>query len=231
MTANEQKTHWPEKMTFKQKLEALRISEDDFHFYTSTFIQDRHRYVIKEAGQEWKEAKFRNERNIPLSDDVIAYHLLGKYTIGTIEPRKTQQFCVTIEHIKDLGPFYDKILTYLQTPLIFFDSETRHLFFHTHLDFIISPDKLASILSWQLDHRGIGRCPAPYKIFPGISEFLRLPLGSESYVVDPKSLEAIYPGNEVKGAIEFMRSHLKRRTFPELFPGLKKNDGYPSHRW
>jgi hypothetical protein len=218
-------------MTFGEKLEVLQISEDDFHFYTSTFIQDRHRYVIKEAGQAWKEAKTRNERNIPLSDDVIAYHLLGKYTIGTAEPKKTQQFCVTIEHIKDFGHFYELILTYLQTPLVFFDSETRHLFFHTHLDFVISSDKLALILSWELDHRGIGRCPAPYKIFPGISGFLRLPLGRESYVIDPQSLKIAYPCSEVKGAIEFIRSHLRRRNFSDLFPDLKKNDGYPNHRW
>jgi hypothetical protein len=226
---SQNQNHWPEKMTFDEKLQTLQISKDDFHFYTSTFIQDRSRFFIKEGEKEWEEVKSRNGKSVPLNDNAICYHLLQKYTIGTVGPKKTQQFCVTIEWIKDFRSFYEQIVAYLQTPLVFFDSETKHLFFHTHIDFSISSEKLPLVLSWELDHRGIRRCPASYRIFPDSSPFLRLPLGRGSSVVDPQTLKVACPGSEVKSAIEFIKSHLRRRKFSELFPDLKRNDSYTNH--
>jgi hypothetical protein len=219
-----------QQQKLEEKLNVLEISERDLQLYSSTFIQDRTRYLINEAGQGWKEAKTRNDKNIPLTSDLVASHLLGKHTVATVGPKKTQQFCVIIECVRGLRPFYEKIITYLQTPLVFFNSGTEHLFFYTHLDFSISSEKLPLVLSFELDRIGLRRCPAPYRIFPGICEFLRLPLGKESFMVDPQTLHVAFPGSEVKAAIEFIRTRLRVLRFSELFPGVKNNAGYPNHR-
>ena len=83
----QQEKQWPERMTFGEQLQLLRISENDFRFYTSTFVQDRDRYLIKETGQTWREAKTKNGKSVPMTDGTVTCHLLSKYEIATVAPK------------------------------------------------------------------------------------------------------------------------------------------------
>ena len=192
---NQQENRWPERMTLEAKLEALQIFEDDFHFYTSTFVQDRSRYLIKEAGQTWREAKTKNGKSAPMTDAILSYHLLGKYEIATAAPKITRHCCVIVQYIEEFRHLYGKITSYLRTPLVFFDKETSRLHYYTHFDFSISPEKLSLIMSWELDRIGIMPSLSHY-IFPHYPAFLRLPLGRDSFVIDPQALKPVCKGTD-----------------------------------
>jgi|GEM_PF-3245965 hypothetical protein len=45
--------NFPARMSLREKLERLRISERNFEFYCSTFIRDSSCYLKKKADSEW----------------------------------------------------------------------------------------------------------------------------------------------------------------------------------
>jgi hypothetical protein len=225
MLIDRQQNQWPEKMTFEEKLEVLQISDDDFHFYTSTFVQDRSRYLIKESEKDWEEVKSKNGKNVPLNDNAIGYHLLGKYAIATVAPKTSRYLCLktaVISHPEVL-PFYQEAIQWFQTPLIFFFRDTRLLQLYAHLDFTMSTDKLFHLTARESAFRRISRGLAYWEIRPLGDRFLRLPLGNYSVVLDPQTLKPACNG--VKEEIEFIRRHLKRSTFKQLFPEFERKFG------
>jgi hypothetical protein len=230
MPITQQENHWPEKMTFEEKLEALQISEVDFHFYTSTFIQDRRRYLIKETGKEWEEMKSKNGKSVPLNDNAICYHLIGKYTIASVAPRISRYLCLVTGVMSNSGviPFYQEAIQWLQTPLIFFSRNTRLLQFYAHFNFTMSTEKLFSIVTGEPAFSRISRGFVYWEIRPLGDRFLRLPLGNDSVVIDPQTFKPACDG--VKEGIEFIRHQLRPRTFKQMFPEFEMKFGNPSNR-
>ena len=124
---------------------------------------------------------------------------------------------------------YGRITSYLQTPLVFYDKETRSLHYYAHFEFSIRPEKLSLIMSWELDR--IGLMPSlSYTIFPHYPAFLRPPLGRDSFLIDSQTLKPVCKGTQTKEAIAFIRSHLTRRTFRDLFPNLLPREERPTYR-
>lgn len=230
MSITQQENHWPEKMTFGEKLEALQISEDDFHFYTSTFIQDRSRYLIKETEKEWEEMKSKNGRSVPLNDNAICYHLMGKYAIASVAPRTSRYFCLVTGVISNSGviPFYQEAIQWLQTPLIFFSGDTRLLWFYAHFNFTMSTEKLFRIVAREPAFSRISHGLVYWEIRPLGDRFLRLPLGNDSVVIDPQTFKPVCDG--VKDSIEFIRRQLRPRTFKQLFPEFERKFGNSQNR-
>jgi hypothetical protein len=217
--SNDQPIQWPEKMTMEEKLQRLQITAGDLEFYASKFVQDRSCFFINE-GQGLKEAKIPNGKSLRLTNHIIAYHLLGKYEVAIVAPDKIRQCCLIVQYVREFQYVYERITTHLRTPLVFFDRETSSLHYYVHFDFSIHTEKLFRIMSWELDRIGISP-HLIYKIFPHHPEFLRLPLGRDSFLIEPQSLKIACKGPDAKVGIEFIRQNLIRRSFKDLFPSVK----------
>ena len=225
---SQKQNYWPEKMAFEEKLGALQISEDDFHFYTSTFIQDRSWFLIKEGEKDWEEMKSKNAKSVPLNDHAICYHLIGKYAIASVAPRISRYLCLVTGVLSNSGviPFYQEAIQWLQTPLIFFSHNTRVLQFYAHFNFKISTEKLFGVVVGEPAFSRISRGLVYWEIRPFSDRFLRLPLGNGSVVIDPQTFKPACDG--VKDGIEFIRHQLRPRDFKELFPEFERKFGDPS---
>jgi len=222
---NQQENHKPERVTLEEKLGALQISKDDFHFYTSTFVQDRSRYLIKEEGQSWREVKTKNGKSAPLADNIVASHLSGLYEIATAAPMKARHCCIIVQYVEEFRHLYGRIASYLKTPLVFYDRRTKRLHYYCHFDFLISPKKLFLVMSWELDHIGIMPQLSSYQIFPHRPLSMRLPLGKDSFLIDPQTVKVVCNGTELKEAIGVIRERLTYRSFKDLFPTIPDRNG------
>lgn len=222
---NDQQNLRQERTTFEEKLEALKISQDDFHFYTSTFVQDRSRYLIKEEGQSWREVKTKNGRSAPLTESIVGCHLLRQFEIATVGPKKARHCCVIVQYIEEFRHLYGRIASYLKTPLAFYDRRTKRLHYYCHFDFLISPKKLFPVMSWELEHIGIMPQLSSYQIFPHRPLFMRLPLGKDSFLIDPQTVKIVCQGTELKEAIGVIREGFRHCSFKDLFPSISDRNG------
>ncbi|HPD60853.1 MAG TPA: hypothetical protein PKV48_03725 [Thermodesulfobacteriota bacterium] len=212
---------WPARLTLKEKLQQLGISEQEFDFYCETFVESGSMYRIKEPGSEWIIPK-RNGRNIPLSRNVIAYHLLGKYWISTFSFQITSHLCLDLDQSPSFVRNYNAIMKWLRTPpLVFQSSASKGLHIYIFLDFKIRSEKLFKITRHVLESKGVWVHPGACEIFPAENKSLRLPLGAESILRHPQTLRPI--STNLNEAIKYIKANLRPYPFQELFPGLARN--------
>lgn len=210
----------PKRMNFSQKLERLRISEDQFNFYWRTFIQDHTRYRIKEKASDWYVVKSRNGQNVKLTRDVVAYHLLGKHWISVFGPILPRYICIDLDPSPERDDIYWKITHRISSPLTFQSSDRKglHVYIFLSADFPIRAEKLYNITERALKYMGIEAAPGICEIFPRPTRSLRLPLGDGSFLLDPRTLAPLC--TDLKQTLDIMESNLRRYSFVELFPEL-----------
>jgi hypothetical protein len=212
---------WPPRMTLDEKMERLGISNEDFEFYCRTFVHNWSRYRIKKVGEEWSLAKNGN-RDIPLTKNAVAYHLLGKYWISTFAPEKAGYLCLDLDPTPDIQETYSRVVQWLKYPLVFQSSDRGglHVYALFNPDFRISPEKLFNITFKLLELRGTKVGPGSCEIFPFPNKSIRLPLGTGSILLDHKSLRPL--ATDLKEVFRFIRKNCRRYSFKELYPDLWK---------
>ena len=214
-----QQIQWPSRMTMEEKLQRLQITQGDLDFYSSTFVKDRIHFLINE-GQGWIQAKTSSGNDFPLSDNVLAYHLLGKYWVAVYSPEISPYLCLAATVVPDASEYFAAVLQWLQTPLIFFSERRQRIQFYAHLDFPIRTRKLSTLTIGELDVRGLIRGPVTWQHFPVEGKSISLPLGRDSVLLRPDTFKPL--GTDLKGSIQFIRENLTRRRFKAMFPAIAR---------
>jgi hypothetical protein len=225
MHADSNNNIWPDRMTLDEKLKRLGISKRHLQSYMRTFVQNPQQYLIKYEAEGWKAVKSKTGKFVPLNENSIGFHLLGKYSVATFSPDVTRYLCLDLDRTPGLMTTYAFILDWLESPLVFLSSESRglHVYIFFDIGFCIKPEKLVSITSKELEIRKIPTGPGICEIFPSPNKFLRLPLGQGSMILDPRTLNPLC--QDLKESIEFIRKNLRMFSFEELFPGLARKIG------
>jgi len=216
---------WTLKMTMREKLEALGISEHAFKFYCEVFIQNWQRYMIKKDNQDWQVIKSKTGKFVKLDEHVIGYHLLGKYWVGVFAPQVPPYLCIDIDASESLPLIYRTVRAWVTHPIVFQSSGSKglHVYAFLEFNFPIRAKKLISITSMELKMRGVETEPGICEAFPVPNKFLRLPLGKGSCLLDPKTLTPMRV--TLAESIKFIKDNLYRHRFGELFPGLYRKIG------
>lgn len=210
------------RMTLIEKLERLQLSEEDFEFYCSTFIKNWSRYNRKESHGDWFLVKNKRGRPVYLPKDVVANHLLGKFSIATFPDKLARYFCLDIDQSSEKMAIYRSVKKWLGAPLVFQSSTSGGLHIYAHLapDFPISVQKLLSITEATCKATRINLSPGVCEVFPRPGKALRLPLGPGSFLLDPESLSPIC--TDVGTALRHMSKNIKYYSFQDLFPQLAR---------
>jgi len=212
----------PARMSFAEKLERLQISEDAFDFYWSTFIKNPSRYNRKEWDGDWFLVKNKRGRPVHLPKDVVANHLLGKFSIATFPDKLPRYLCLDIDRSSEQMAVYRIVKEWLKVPLVFQSSSSAglHIFAHLIPTFVICIQKLLSITEATCKVMRINLSPGVCEVFPRPGKGLRLPLGQGSFVLDPESLKPIC--TDVGTAIRFIAENIRYYSFQDLFPQLAR---------
>ena len=215
-------TRWPARMSLNEKLKRLQISEDDFELYCFIFIKDWSRYCRKEIGGEWFMVRNRREKPVRLIRHVVGYHLLKKFWISTFPGKIARYLCFDIDESPEQLAIYRILKEWVKNPLVFRSSSSGglHIYIHFAPEFLISVQKLQSIAKATCKRLGINVAPGVCEIFPNRIRSLRLPLGRESFLLDPESLNPIC--TDVGTAIRHIKNNIRYYSFEDLFPQLAK---------
>jgi hypothetical protein len=216
---------WSLKMTLKEKLEVLGISEEDFRFYGEVFIQTRQSYMIRKDDANWYVIKNRAGNLVKMSKHAVAYHLMQKYWVATFAPEVSQYLVIDIDSSPNFLLVYNAVREWLPHSLVVLSSDRKGIHVYAFMDpaFHIRTHKLFSAATMELKIRGIGTAPGTCEVFPAQNRYLRLPLGKGSYLLDPKTLTSMKIS--LPESIKFIRQNLWRHRFEELFPGLYRKVG------
>ena len=213
---------WPSRMTLREKLELLQISEEDFEFYCEGFIKNWDRYTIMKDNVDWHVIKTKTGKLVKLDEHAVAYHLLGKYWVGTFAPQIARHLSIDIDFSEKLPSIYRIVRDWVPHPIVFQSSNSGglHVYAFLHFGFPIRANKLHSVTTIELRIRKVETAPGICEVFPAPNKSLRLPLGRGSYLLDPLTLRPM--NMDLKASIEFIRTNFYRHSLGELFPGLQR---------
>ena len=214
-----------QRLSDKEKLDRLGLSERDFENYQRLFIGDRWRYVKRDSQRDtWRTLYF------PLQDGTVLYHLQGRYWIGNFGRPVTEAIAIDLDKGKDLFDRYELVLkTINQEPLIFESSKSGGLHLYYRLDTVQPTRQVSQIIERFLETKGIRVESGKIEIYPSTARALRLPLGRDSYLLD-SDLRIMADRPEAMRQVSFLVEFdkLDRLSLPELeynLTLLKKAEG------
>ncbi len=177
------------KHSILELLKKAGISKEDFEFYVHQFASNRHPYLVPYGKHEWRRGKGDG-----ITDTQIAKHLAETSRYGVTGGEYTDYFVIDID-IKDptkagKRDFYRRmeIARELFPAGLLIQSSSSggvHLY-----QFLLEPvllDDLIQLVSIRLHFRGIQAQAGKYEI-DKLKHGLRLPLGKDSYILDPDTL-------------------------------------------
>jgi len=214
------------RMSLSEKLDKLQMPSEVFMFYCNLFIRNWTRYCRRNIGGDWFLVKNKQGRLVPLTKDVIANHLLGKFWIATFPQKIARYICFDVDQSAEQMAIYRVLMEWFRVPLIFRSSSNHglHLYCYLACDFHITVQKLINITKIELLKRGVEARPGICEIFPDPTKPLRLPLGKDSFLLDPQTLQPF--SADLTESIRLIGESIIPQTFQDLFPGLwkKKNE-------
>jgi len=175
--------------SIQEKLQAAGLSQEDCEFYCRQFASCRRPY-IKRKDDSWRYCKYHS-----LQDDQIADHLAEINTYGTTSGPETDYIVIDIDlhdnsinSKKDFHKRLERIYELFPASVLIRSSSSGgiHLyqFFEDH-------HPLQDVLQFtenRLRHASLYLAPGRIELFPRENRGLRLPLGKDSYLLDPETL-------------------------------------------
>lgn len=190
------------------QLADIGLSIEDYEFFLDTFVGHRFDFAIKPVEKEgWFLV-----RNAPLTHRLLLGHLSGSPIVATgcrwdssTKTFRTNYFAVDLDMGEDPAGLllrYDRVVGALGAPTLLLQSSNSrglHLYYlldtSAPLHALRAPDGSGGTIVSLLNAAGLHEEPGSVEIYPrghyairGVQNRLRLPFGSDSYLLDPDSL-------------------------------------------
>ena len=183
------------RIPFKQRLEYLDITQEHFEFYVELFVKQYTRYWKRYENSGWFQMQHRDTGGlIPLTKYEVVRFLAGEFWLCKAMAGQNDFFCIDLDNkcgTVELYERYKLISNVLPGPLVIQSSSSYGL----HLYYFFSTDywrpNIKKYLAELLAANGIQIERGYVEPFPGIITQMRLPLGKDSILLDPVTLDPL----------------------------------------
>ncbi|MCH7498177.1 MAG: hypothetical protein IH971_10040 [Candidatus Marinimicrobia bacterium] len=193
-----------------KRLTQAGIGEDDLTYFIDTFVQPPGRYWYKsDYKSPWQFVKSKTGIPIGVKEYENLRHLVGDIWVAKCCPGKTDFICIDIDN---KGPVpvmirYIEVCSLFHVPAIVFRSSKSgglhvYYFFPTK----VWRDPLKNWLQNRIS--GLPQFDIPLEYLPGNLDHLRLPLGRDSILLSPQTLEPM--GLTLKESLDYIKQYRKQ---------------------